>query len=238
MSDPWKADEPIKEENIINESERDSANPENDEYKLVKLEDDGKVSGQFLRPANIVVFETNGTYSCPANVSHIKVEAVGGGQAGERNGSAAATTAQSGRGGNYGVKIIPRDDITSEVSVVIGSGGVGTTSSSGTPNGSTTSFGAFMSVTGGGESGIGTGADYYVQGEGGENGNNGGQTPAYNRGGSSYLGKGADLRTGNSNGFNGQKYGGGGGGAASTSSSAFKAGGSGANGVVIITEYF
>ena len=47
MSDPWKADEPIKEENIINESERDSANPENDEYKLVKLESDGRLAVPF-----------------------------------------------------------------------------------------------------------------------------------------------------------------------------------------------
>ena len=48
MSDPWKADEPIREENIINESERDSATPANDEYKLVKLEDDGRLAPVFL----------------------------------------------------------------------------------------------------------------------------------------------------------------------------------------------
>ena len=54
MSDPWKADEPIREENIINESERDSTTPANDEYKLVKLESDGKLSKQFI-PLTIAV---------------------------------------------------------------------------------------------------------------------------------------------------------------------------------------
>jgi hypothetical protein len=57
MSDPWKADLPIREDNIINESER-SVDPADDEYKLVKLESDGRISPEFTTDS--IVFGTAG----------------------------------------------------------------------------------------------------------------------------------------------------------------------------------
>ena len=66
MSDPWKADEPIREDNIINENERDSANPENDEYKLVKLESDGRLAVPFSPKWELI-----DSWSHSSNVSEV-----------------------------------------------------------------------------------------------------------------------------------------------------------------------
>jgi len=57
MSDPWKADLPIREDNIINESER-SVDPTDDEYKLVKLEGDGKISEYFTTTKVLDILRT------------------------------------------------------------------------------------------------------------------------------------------------------------------------------------
>ena len=158
MSDPWKADEPIKEENIINESERDSANPENDEYKLVKLEDNGRLSPNFIPGTPLAVYdlETSGTWEKPSfgTVALLYIWGAGGGGAAYYRDNFGVARAHGGAGGAVASILIPLPLIPESVTYAIGQGGDGGVSDvafegddgdDGTP----TSFGDFLEAAGG-----------------------------------------------------------------------------------------
>ena len=172
MSDPWKADEPIKEENIINESERDSATPANDEYKLVKLEDDGRFHPDFIptKALNVQEFTTSDTWTKPSEGTHAIIEIWGAGG----SGGARADTSQSayhcggGGGGAYRQFKVSLVDLNATETVVVGVGGAArsTTGSQGGASGGSTSFKG-ISVNGGGGGQVATGTNTAFGGSGG-----------------------------------------------------------------------
>ena len=105
----------------------------------------------------VQMFTSSGTFNVPIGVSKVRVRLWGGG--GSHRGSA----------GGFALKEIDLGSVSS-VAVVIGSGG--TTDNSGTWSGGTTSFGAYVSATGGvgngGTVGQGIGGDInYSGGRGG-----------------------------------------------------------------------
>jgi hypothetical protein len=156
MSDPWKADLPIREDNIINESER-SVDPADDEYKLVKLESGGRLSASFIPGTPLAVYDLteSGTWTKPdfGSWALVLTWGSGGGGAGYRV-NADTIRAHGGAGGALISVLIPLPLITSTVSYIIGEGGNGgnSTSDGSTQNGQdggTTSFGDFIEVDGG-----------------------------------------------------------------------------------------
>ena len=156
MSDPWKVDQPIKEENIINESERDSANPENDEYKVVKLEDNGKFSEAFIRDRQEFTFDESGTFTVPDWGDELIVEAWGAGASGGAVGFTSTSSngvASGGSAGEYARLLLNKRIFNSgdTIPVVIGEGGGAVTSSGAATgsNGGQTKFGEFVIVNGG-----------------------------------------------------------------------------------------
>ena len=133
------------------------------------------------------VFTSNSTWSRPSGVRFIHVILVGAGGGGSGHG-------ESGAAGGYAERII---DVTgtSSVSITVGGGGGGTYYSGPGGDGSTTSFGPFMSASGGhganrhnqhngGLSGNGSGGDINLhQGSGG-----GHEQRSTGMGGSTYFG--------------------------------------------------
>lgn len=188
---------------------------------------------------NIVVFTSSGTYTKPAGLKSVIVEVVGGGGGGGGavNSSSAVGNKSSG-GGGYSKKRILASALGTTETVTVGAGG--------TPDntGGTTSFGSHCSATGGeGGStnvpigGIGIGGNINVAGSpspGNRSSDNSGLS-----GGSSVLGGGGrgatswDVQAGN-----GRAYGGGGGGGGGRNGPVTLAGGSGAPGVCIVTEFY
>jgi hypothetical protein len=178
-------------------------------------------------PFDLEVFTSNGTWT---NNGHklIEVELVGGGGSGNNTGVNSSGGNGAGAGG-YARKIIDVSEIES-VSVTVGTGGTGVTSSIDGNNGTASSFGTHLSATGGGGAvsgtigglgGVGSDGDINIAGSDGQTGSVGGTNQGRNgNGGSSVLG-------GSSRGT-GKNYGGGGAGAMTGTSSA------GANGVVIV----
>ncbi|PSK90579.1 hypothetical protein CLV30_1384 [Haloactinopolyspora alba] len=205
---------------------------------------------------SIEVFETDGTWTKPAGLVAIKVRAVGGGGAGGGAAATGANEASVGCGGNagvYGEVIIQAAQLGATETVTIGAGGNGVSGGAG-PAGGTTSFGSHMSLPGGDGGSMetaggsvvsptkpptsgGSGFDVRVPGAPGGFGTAAG-TALSTRveggvGASSPLGAG-----GNGNGVGGgaDGAGAGGGGAANQENVFARAGGDGANGVVIV-EY-
>ena len=202
----------------------------------------------------VQTFTTPGanTYTPTFGMRYCLVEIVGGGGGG---GSLvmpnAAFAASGGGGGGYSKRSFSAAAIGVSQTVTIGSGGVAST------GGGTTSFGAFMSATGGspgadwtqfevpiaGVGGVGSGGDVNTVGTPGlMSGSNVGG-PAYRiggNGGCSYFGGGALGFASTTNAAtpatDATSYGGGGSGAANVSSVAC-AGGAGFSGICIVTEY-
>lgn len=87
------------------------------------------------------------TWTKPANLVSIKVTVVAGG-------GGASSGTRGGGGGGAAISYIPAPSIPGPVAVTVGAGGV-----SPTFTGGTSSFGAFLSATGGGTSGGGTGSN-------------------------------------------------------------------------------
>ena len=116
------------------------------------------------------VFTSSGTYQKTAGVNQIMVRLVGGGGGGSGH-------CESGGAAGFSEKIINVSGISS-VSVVIGNGGSGTYYSGRSGPGSASSFGSFLSATGGdganqsyqhagGIGGLGAGGDVNMYGGGG-----------------------------------------------------------------------
>lgn len=139
--------------------------------KFLKSSDGASIGWESVGPVAIRTFTTNGTWTRPAGVTKILVRLVGGGGAGSGVG-------ESGAAGGYSERLI---DVTgtSSVTVTIGQGSSSSTTYSGrSGNGQTTSFGNFLSATGGngantshqhcgGLPGLGTGGDVNLYGGGG-----------------------------------------------------------------------
>lgn len=94
-------------------------------------------------------FNANGTWNKPATGTYAVVRAWGGGGSG-----ATSTSGAGGRGGGGGggfqERIFLLSDLTSTVSVTIGSGGAAVSGINNGNNGNATTFGAFLTVGGGG----------------------------------------------------------------------------------------
>lgn len=228
---------------------------------------DLRISGSYVVLSNqspIVYMSGTPTWTKPANLAYLIVEVVGGGGGGGGVGGTNASNAGSGGpggGGGYAKKKIPAAALGSTVLVTVGSGGTGATAGTNDGNpGGTSGFGSFCSGTGGTQ-GIGQAATTTVLINGGPSGdggngfggdiNIGGSAgiPAIilsvvrvmaGQGGASFLGGSAfpsTVATTDEDGVAGKMYGGGATGGRSTSTAVDRAGGSGANGVVIIWEY-
>lgn len=189
-------------------------------------------------PSNIVTFTTNGTYNKPANVSKIFVQVVGGGGAGVGYG-------ESGGAGGYAEKLIDATGITS-VQVTVGQGSTQyRTYSAQAGAGASSSFGSYLTATGGnggsqshyhcgGIGGVGSGGDFNMYGGGGS----GHQYYGTGNGGQSYFGGGGP--SGHPNGgyfaYNYRDYSAPGAGGA-CGYHYYSHGATGSNGIVVVYEY-
>ncbi|NPD67313.1 hypothetical protein HN018_06960 [Lichenicola cladoniae] len=204
----------------------------------------GAVSGRLI---NIRTFQTSGTYTPAAGVTKVKVTVVGGGAGGSEcqgNSLAASISGGGGGGGGAAISLIPVSSIVAPVAVTVGVQGTQQVS------GGTSSFGNYVSATGGtgskftgggvspgGGGGVGLNGNVAnINGSDGSDGQSGASFIFAGDGGSSFLGGGG--RAGNLGGTSGGNYGGGGGGAydATLSNNQYP-GGAGAPGVVIVEEY-
>lgn len=212
----------------------------------------------------IILTVGTSAYVHPSDLDYLIVELVGGGGGGGgvTAASSQAACANGGAGGGYSKKKIAVEDLLPSETVVVGSGGPGGPAGANTGSaGSTTTFGSHCGANGG-LGGAGQAASATVPRVGGSTGGVGGTAyggdinidgdPAFpgvilgiseilsSRGGGGVLagaarnslGTGADIE-----GVPGRLYGGGGSGAYVSNSTANKAGGPGADGVVIIWEY-
>lgn len=210
---------------------------------------------------NIQLFTASGTYTPTAGMKYCVIECIGGGGGGGGAGPAASGLVQGGGGGGsggYSKKIVNAATIGASKAVTIGNGGTAGTAAGGTGgNGGQTSVSGLCTANGG-FGGIGTpngcsagnGAsestgvgDIVAGGNPGQNGSSGPTTFSINAGpgGSSALGGGGNAppwsSTTSAVGGPGRAYGGGGAGAFCYDTLPQRAGGAGATGVVIITEY-
>lgn len=203
------------------------------------------------------------TWTKPAGLVAVRVTVVGGGGGGGRSvelGPAPAPTgtlnSTGGGGGGTSYAFIPAPSIPGPVTVTVGAGGAGG-AAPGTPaagSGGTSSFGAFASATGGGAAttspggiglgptgGAGSGGTVNLNGQRG--GADGGSGTRDKQGGSSSMGFGGDSgydspTTPTRAGQGGVQYGGGGGAAIGPGSTTGQAGGAGAQGIVIVEEFY
>jgi hypothetical protein len=144
----------------------------------------GVAGGQLIHTAT---YTSNNTWSKPSGTTFIEVELVGGGGGGIGEGEA-------GGAGGYAFKRV--DNPASSVSVTIGGGGDGRHYCQNAPGGGTTSFGGYVSASGGqgahcsghrgGHGGIGSGGDVNFRGGGGSG--HGGNQSGSCAGGASYFG--------------------------------------------------
>lgn len=193
---------------------------------------DGTWNQSGFVPNNIQVFTTNGTWTKPSGISNVYVKVWGAGGGGN-GGGGNNIKAGGGGGGGYSEGYT---SVTGNVTVTVGSGGVGS-SSGGTPgtDGGTSSFAGSITIqatgghggtnTAGGSAGVGSNGQINFSGEVGGWVNNAG-TNGY--GGSTYSFTSIGSDAGGKNGYG---VGTGGQGAGTTSNFA---GGNGVNGLVII----
>jgi len=208
----------------------------------------------------IQTFTTNGTYTPTPGMQYCVIETVGGGGGGggsQATGGAAVASAGGGGAGEYARGVFSAATIGASQSVTVGSGGTGVAGSAGNA-GTATSVGSLISANGatGGPAGAPGGGSSSNGGLGGTGGTGGNfRTPGgagYNGvaaispgilvfvsggcGGTSIYGAGG-IGTNVAPGNAGLGYGSGGSGGSNTISMGANAGGTGANGIVIITEY-
>lgn len=170
------------------------------------------------------VFTAPGTWTKPDGLKSIRVTVVGAGGGSQLNSPATPVTYGGGGGGGAAIKYLNASTIPGPVSVTVGTGSTGT--------GNSSSFGSFASATGGetgvpgnsSSGGVGSGGDLNITGGGGGNTNS--------PGGSSILGGGAGAPGGAKK--NGGSFGGGASGAPTVNASSA----TGADGVVIVEEFY
>lgn len=206
------------------------------------------------------VFTGNGTYTPTSGMQYCIMEVVGGGGGG---GGCAAGAANSlgggggGGGGGYSREVVTAATVGASQSVTVGGGGSGGGAGGGGNPGGTSSVGSILSATGGNGGGGLTGSTAFRSIPGGSGGagasggfnTNGGQglysitsgstqAGSSGAGGNSYFGGGGYQRNGTTaqTGANGTAYGGGGSGGLCTNASN-ASGGTGFDGIVVITEF-
>lgn len=206
------------------------------------------------------VFTSSGTYTPTANMSYCDIEVVGGGGGGGGAFTGAfQNAAGGGAGGGYARGIFTSTAIGASKAITVGAGGTAGPNTGASPGGTggTTSVGSLISATGGaggaganiggifagsGTPGIGTGGDFRTEGAPGYSGDIfvGGLSVS-GEGGSSFFGGGgvgaAAGATTSIIGNNGNSAGGGASGAAVNLAGSSQVGGTGAPGIVIVTEY-
>lgn len=202
-----------------------------------------------INSVTINVFTSNATYTTPSNVKAVLIIAIGGGG----GGAGGINTDSSGGGGGAGgaaIKLVHAAALGSAQTVTVGLGGAATTAGSnssvgvivlatggspGTAGTTATTIGTGMAA--GGAGGVGSNASLNIVGEaGGRSVQISGSNGIAGQGGSSIWGGGGDPGGTNLAGNPGNLYGGGGGGG-HASATADRAGGAGANGVVVFIEF-
>lgn len=190
------------------------------------------------------------TWTKPAGLKYITAEIVGGGGGGEGGtvySGAGATAGGGGGGGGYSKKLIAASSLGLTETITIGIGGLGVLAGVAPAfTGGATYFGSFISATGGGggsaenggSGGIGSGGDINIYGGGAgagviDSGSSHADSRVGGNGGSSFFGGGGKGQENTKAAQSGGLYGGGGAGCSAT-----QAGGNGANGVVVVTEYY
>jgi hypothetical protein len=215
--------------------------------------------GAIIRVTN-QVFTTTGTYTPTSGMSYCSIQCMGAGGAG---GGAPATSstqcasAGAGGAGEYAVGIFSAATIGASKPVTIGAGGLGVSDADGNTGG-TTSVGTLITAFGGQGGGVGPAETTCGATDGGDGGTGGSGgdyrgpgapgglgistliSPGFiavgGIGGSTFLGSGGIPQVGA--GLPGTGYGAGGGGSSNIPSTvSATAGGNGASGIVIITEY-
>jgi len=209
---------------------------------------------------NVVTFTVGGTYNPPDGVKSLKFTPIGaGGGGGGIDGQGASTAAASAGGGGGGTTIITTSIIDASYSVVIGAGGAGGASgnNSGAEGGNTTVIGATISLTGNGGAGgvgdigvAGVGTSLGADGRPGSGGDLNfrgsdsssatvisGDVASSSLSGASSLG-GSVRATNDADGRISSTPGVGGGGVFSSGVTSNRGGGDGADGIVIIEEFF
>jgi len=215
-----------------------------------------------LASVNMVVFDTNGTYSKPPNLISAEITVVGGGGGGggvDGQGSTTAAAGGGGGGGSTGISILQDSEISNDTTITIGLGGAGGSGNVGGSAGGTSLFGSTITANGGfggtgmlalantnvnvkigGSGGQTITADVTIVGGAGGFGVAGGSSSAESgggNGGSSTMGGGTFSRNGDNDGRPGVGYGSGGGGASVNNISTNFSGGAGKTGVITIKEY-
>lgn len=128
-------------------------------------------------------FTANGTYTAPSGTTRVMVQVIGGG-------GGSAGYGESGGGGGFAEGVFQLSAGTS-VTVTIGGGGGGVTYYAIAGTGGTTSFGSYISATGG------QGANQYIQHGGGAGGlGAGGQTNLYGGTGTGHMNGGSHAQDG------------------------------------------
>lgn len=232
--------------------------------KLIK---DGGISvasvvGNSVTQSAITKFTSSGTWTkSTLNPKFIRVTVIGGGGGGGgvNNTPLPGETTVSGGGGGGGcsIKTIMAASLGATETVTVGANGNGGSTGGGNgTSGGTTSFGAHCQATGGGggagettptaadtrnvggTGGVGSGGDVNFRGsDGGDGSSAQGRKSQVGSGGGTYL---AGFRTAitNATGNAGYTYGGGGSGTADTGNNTGRAGGAGADGIVIVEEFY
>jgi len=200
-----------------------------------------------LRPgfSTFDVFNTSGTFIVPNGVTTLRATAIGGGGAG---GYHATMPGGGGGAGGTAVGIVTNLTPGMSIAVTVGAGGAGSDTPGTGFSGGTSSFGTFLSASGGQGGGGGTAVQFAMPGGAGGTGSGGQYNVGGSMGSDSIVvacrggdgggpghGRGA---SGPEGGFGATGYGGGGGGGGCTTSGSpvGSAGGAGSVGIVII-EY-
>ncbi len=189
---------------------------------------------------NLAVFVTGGTWTKPGNLVRIKVTVIGAGGGGA--GAASTAAGSGGSGGGTCIEILEASELGATETVTVGTAGAA--GAAGGDNagtiGGTSNFGSLCSATGGSggttggsanSSGAGSGGDLNIRGGAGQTVVAGATNPG-GAGGSTFMG-GGGAGTSSSAGEVGGAYGGGGAGGSNNN-----AGGIGADGVVIVEEFY
>jgi hypothetical protein len=151
-----KPGQPGRAEDFIDESER-SVDPADDEGKVVKLEDTGRVHEDFLRRREEFIFDEDGNFTVPdwGELFIIEIWGAGGSGGIAHGGSTGRAVASGGAGGQYAKTTLPFGFLNAgaTIAVTVGAGGASVSqslnfNSVNGNSGAETSFGDYLKVSG------------------------------------------------------------------------------------------